>query len=67
MTLKSAATFAFIGTLLAAALLVWDFVFDLINVIQGLVPAVKLFSSLIYAFAAVSLAVFFYAFRKVQS
>ena len=67
MTLKSAATFAFIGTLLAAALLVWDFVFDLVNVIQGLVPAVKLFSSLIYAFAAVSLAVFFYAFRKAQS
>jgi hypothetical protein len=67
MTLKSAATFAFIGTLLAAALLVWDFVFDLINVIQGLVPAVKLFSSLIYAFAAVSLAVFFYVFRKAQS
>ena len=67
MTLKSAATFAFIGTLLAAALLVWDFVFDLVNVIQGLVPAVKLFSSLIYAFAAVSLAVFFYVFRKAQS
>jgi hypothetical protein len=67
MTLKNAATFAFIGTLLAAALLVWDFVFDLINVIQGLVPAVKLFSSLIFAFAAVSLAVFFYAFRRAQS
>jgi hypothetical protein len=67
MTLKNAATFALIGTVLAAALLVWDFVFDVINVIQGLVPAVKLFSSLIYAFAAVSLAVFFYVFRKAQS
>ena len=67
MTLQNAATFAFIGTLLAAALLVWDFVFDLINVIQGLVPAVKLFSSLIYACAAVSLAVFFYVFRKTRS
>jgi hypothetical protein len=67
MTLQNAATFAFLGTLLAAALLVWNFVFDLINVIQGLVPAVRLFSSLIYAFAAVSLAVFFYVFRKVRS
>jgi phosphoglycerol transferase MdoB-like AlkP superfamily enzyme len=67
MTLQNAATFAFLGTLLAAALLVWNFVFDLINVIQGLVPAVRLFSSLIYAFAAVSVAVFFYVFRKVRS
>jgi len=67
MTLKNAATFAFVGTLLAAALLVWDFVFDVVNVIQGLVPAVKLFSSLIYTFAAVSLAVFFYVFRRAQS
>jgi hypothetical protein len=67
MTLQNAATFAFLGTLLAAALLVWNFVFDLINVIQGLIPAVRLFSSLIYAFAAVSLAVFFYVFRKVRS
>jgi len=66
MSLKSAATLAFIGTLLAAALLVWTFVFDVMNVIQGLVPAVRLFSSLLYAFAAVSLAVFFYAFQKAQ-
>jgi phosphoglycerol transferase MdoB-like AlkP superfamily enzyme len=66
MSLKSAATLAFIGTLLAAALLVWNFVFDVMNVIQGLVPAVRLFSSLIYAFAAVSLAVFFYVSQKTQ-
>ncbi len=64
MSLKSAATFAFIGTLLAAALLIWDFVFDVINVTQGLIPLAKLFPSLIGAFAALSLAVFFYVFRK---
>jgi hypothetical protein len=66
MSLKNAATLTFVGTILAAALLVWDFVSDVANVLQGLVPAVRLFSSLIYAFAAVCLAVFFYAFQKTQ-
>jgi hypothetical protein len=67
MTLKNAAVFAFIGTLLAAALLVWDFVSDLVYVAQGLVPLAKVLSSLLYAFAAVSLAAFFYVFQKSQS
>jgi hypothetical protein len=64
MTLKNAALFAFVGTLLAAALLIYDFVFDIINVAQGLIPLVKLFASFIYALAALSLAVFFYVFYK---
>lgn len=64
MTLKGAATLAFIGTLLAAALLIYDFVFDAINVLRGLTPAVSLFPALIYAFAASSLAIFFFAFQK---
>ena len=34
MSLKNAATLAFIGVLLAAALLVWNFVSDAVNVIQ---------------------------------
>ena len=66
MTLKGTATFAFIGTLLAAALLIYDFIFDVINVTRGLIPAVRLFPALIYALAALSLAVFVYAFRKTQ-
>jgi hypothetical protein len=66
MTLKNAAVFAFIGTLLAAALLVWDFVFDVVNVAQGLIPLASLFSALLYALAAVSVAVFFYVFQKSQ-
>jgi hypothetical protein len=66
MSLKSAATLAFIGTLLAAALLVWNLVFDILNVVRGLIPAVTLFSSLLYAFAAVSVAVFFFVFQKTQ-
>lgn len=67
MTLKGAAVLAFIGTLLVAALLVYDFVFTVLNVIRGLVPAVTIFSSLIYAFAAVSLTVFLYAFQKQRA
>jgi len=67
MTLKNAATFACIGTLLATALLIYYFVFDIINVAQGLTPLVKLFPSFIYALAALSLTVFFYAFRRNSS
>jgi hypothetical protein len=67
MSLKSAAVFAFIGTLLAAALLIYDFVFDIINVADGLTPVVKLFPSFIYALAALSLTVFFFVFQKRPS
>jgi hypothetical protein len=66
-TLKGAAVLAFIGTLLVAALLVYDFVFTVLNVIRGLTPAVTVFSSLIYAFGALSVTVFFYIFQKQQS
>ncbi len=67
MSLKSAATFAFIGTLLAAALLIYYFVFDIINLADGLIPLVKLFPSFIYALAALSLTIFFFVFQKNQS
>ena len=67
MTLKGAAFLAFIGTLLVTALLVWDFVFTLLNVLRGLTPAVTVFSSLIYAFGALTVALFFYVFQKQQS
>ena len=67
MNLKGAATLAFIGTLLAAALLIYDFVFDVINALRGLTSAITLFPALIYAFAALSLAIFFFVFQKKQS
>jgi hypothetical protein len=67
MTLKNAALLALIGTILITAFLVWTFVFNLINVLRGLVPAVTLFSSLIYAFACFSVAVFFFVFHREQS
>ena len=67
MTLKNAALLALVGTILVTALLVWDFISNVMNVLRGLVPAVIVFSSLIYAFGALSVAVFFYVFHKTQS
>jgi hypothetical protein len=67
MTLKNAALLALIGTILVTALLTWDLIWNVVNVGRGLVPAVVLFSSLIYAFGAFSVAVFFFVFHKAQS
>jgi hypothetical protein len=67
MTLKNAALLALIGTILISALLVWNFIFNVLNVVQGLVPAAALFSSLIYAFGAFSVAMFFFVFHRAQS
>ena len=67
MTLKNAALLALIGTILITAFLVWTFVFNVLNVLRGLAPAVILLSSLIYAFACFSVAVFFYVFHRAQS
>jgi hypothetical protein len=67
MTLKTAALLALIGTVLVTALLVWNLIFSVMNVVRGLLPAVVLFPALIYAFAALSVAVFFAVFRKTQS
>ena len=67
MTLKSASLLAFIGTLLLSILLVADLVLDLLSLARGLIAAVTLLTSLIHAFAAVSVALFFYAFHRAQS
>ena len=67
MTLKNAALLALIGTILMTALLVWMFVFNLLNLLRGLVPAVTLFSLFIYAFGAFSVMVFFFVSHRAQS
>ncbi|MGA8702577.1 MAG: hypothetical protein WB625_13145 [Candidatus Sulfotelmatobacter sp.] len=48
-------------------LLVWQFVFNFLNLLRGLVPAVTLFQSFIYAFGCFSVAVFFFVFHRTQS
>jgi hypothetical protein len=67
MTLKNAALLALIGTILIAVILAFDLIRNVLNVVQGLVPAVTLFTSLIYAFGAFCVAVFFFVFHKAQS
>jgi hypothetical protein len=67
MTMKSAASLALIGAVLVAIVLVVGFVLDLLNVIRGLVPALRLVTSFIYAFASVGAVVFLWVFRNGQS
>ncbi len=67
MTLKRASLLALAGTLLLSILLVTDFMLNLLSMAQGLVPAVALLTSLIRAFAAVSVTAFFYAYHQSQS
>jgi hypothetical protein len=57
---------ALIGMILLTALLIWDLVFKTLNTLQGLIPAVGLFSALIYAFAALTVTIFFFVFHKNQ-
>jgi len=66
MTMKSAASLALIGAVLVAIVLVVGFVLDLLNVIRGLVPALRLVTSFIYAFASVGAVVFLWVFRDGQ-
>ena len=64
MSLKSAAFLALIGTILVTILRLYDLISTITNVIGGLVPAIALLTSLVYAFASLSLAAFFFVFHK---
>ncbi|HKW92710.1 MAG TPA: hypothetical protein VJX92_12475 [Methylomirabilota bacterium] len=66
MTMRSAASLALIGAVLATVLLVVGFFLDLLNVLRGLVPALRLVAAFIYAFAGVTAVVFLYVFRRSQ-
>ena len=66
MTLKNAAFLALVGMILATILLVAGFIRDVFAIAQGLIPAMTLLTSFIYAFAGLSMAVFLYAFHKKQ-
>lgn len=67
MSLKNAALLALTGMLLVTILLIVGFIFDLLNVTQGLIPMSKVLSSLVYSFAALTVTLFFYMFHKNQS
>ena len=67
MTMRSAASLALIGAILVTILLVIGFVLDLLNVVRGLVPALRLVTAFIYAFASVGAVFFLWVFRNGQS
>ena len=67
MNLKNAALLALVGTVMLTVLLIAGFIFDVLNVLRGLIPATRLLTSFIYAFAGLSAGVFLYAFHKAQS
>src|SRR4029453_18644256 len=67
MTMRSAASLALIGAVLVTILLVVAFVLDLLNVLGGLVPALRLVTSFIYALAAVGGVVFLWVCENAQS
>jgi hypothetical protein len=67
MTLKHASFLAFVGTVLLTLLLMADLILNLLSIMRGLIPAVMVLTSLIYAFAALGVTVFFYVFHRAQS
>ena len=67
MTLKQAAFWALIGTVLAAAVEVYRLIFTVLNIARGLVPADAVITALIFAFAACTAALFFFVFHRQTS
>jgi hypothetical protein len=67
MTLKNAALWALIGTLLLTVLVAADFIKTVSGVLNDVTPAMAIFRSLIYLLASLSVTVFFYIFSKAQS
>jgi hypothetical protein len=67
MSIKNAALLATIGTAVATILLLLRLVNDLLALMRGLIPAMVFLSSLVFAFAAVTVVVFFYIFHRGQS
>jgi hypothetical protein len=67
MNLKNAAVLALVGTGMLTGLLLLGFIVDVLNVLRGLIPAARLLTSFVYAFAGLSAVVFLYAFHKAQA
>ena len=67
MSIKNAALLATIGTAVLAILLLLKFVNDLLALTRGLIPGMVVLESLIHAFAAGTVVVFFYVFYRRQS
>jgi len=67
MNPKKAACLALVGTVMLTVLLIAGFIFDVLNVLRRLIPAIRLSTSFISAFAGLGEVVFLYASHKAQS
>lgn len=67
MSVKTAAFMAAVGMLLLSALTLFDLFQNLAAILRGLLPAVILFRWLIYAFATITVAVYFFVVYKRQA
>jgi hypothetical protein len=67
MTPKNTAFLALVGMVLVTILLIAGLIADGLGVLRGLIPAMRLLTSFIYAFAGLSVVAFLYAFYKAQS
>jgi hypothetical protein len=66
MSLKTAALFALVGTGLLTLVLLVGLARDVLGVVNGVVPAIRLLASLVDVLAGVSVVVFVYVFHKAQ-
>jgi hypothetical protein len=67
MSLKNATFLALVGMILVTILLIAVLIGDVLAVVRGLIPVMSVLTSLIYAFASLSVAVFLYAFHKAPA
>lgn len=66
MSLKNAAFLAAVGMIILTALVLYDLFENVAGILRSLIPAVALFRSAIYAFASITVTVFFFAFYKKE-
>lgn len=64
MSLKNATLLALITMIVLTVFLAADFLFAIVNVARGLVPAVKLLTAFVYLLASVGLTVFLFVFQR---
>jgi hypothetical protein len=67
MSLKNAAFVALVGMILLTVLSLAGFIRDVVSALNGLVPAIRVLTSLVYVVASITVTVFFYVFHKTQS
>ena len=67
MTLRNAAFLAAIGMTLLTVLQAAGFIRDVLNLANGVIPAMSVLTSLIHLMASLGVTVFLYVFYKAQS